>query len=78
MAHRYEFLDFMADCVIRLDHRVVGQVATRRLRIIKYRGSGFGTNEYPYVIGQRGIILFPLTHTELTHSPLGAKVSWAQ
>jgi len=75
MAHRYEFLDFMADCVIRLDHRVVGQVATRRLRIIKYRGSGFGTNEYPYVIGQRGIILFPLTHTELTHRALGEKVS---
>src|SRR5438477_9424441 len=46
MAHRYEFLDFMADCVIRLDHRVVGQVATRRLRVIKYRGSNFGTNEY--------------------------------
>jgi circadian clock protein KaiC len=41
---QYEFLDFMADCVIRLDHRVMGQVATRRLRVIKYRGSGFGTN----------------------------------
>src|ERR1051325_3429363 len=75
MAHRYEFLDFMADCVIRLDHRVVGQVATRRLRVIKYRGSGFGTNEYPYVIGERGIILFPLTNAELPHRPLGQKVS---
>ena len=48
----------MADCVIRLDHRVIGQVATRRLRVIKYRGSGFGTNEYPYVISDHGIILF--------------------
>ena len=75
MAHRYEFLDFMADCVIRLDHRVVGQVATRRLRVIKYRGSGFGTNEYPYVIGDHGIVLFPLTKAELTHQPLGPKVS---
>ncbi len=75
MAHRYEFLDFMADCVIRLDHRVVGQVATRRLRVIKYRGSGFGTNEYPYVIGGHGIVLFPLTQAELTHQPLGPKVS---
>jgi circadian clock protein KaiC len=75
MAHRYEFLDFMADCVIRLDHRVVGQVATRRLRVIKYRGSGFGTNEYPYVISEHGIVLFPLTKTELTHQPLGSKVS---
>ena len=71
----YEFLDFMADCVIRLDHRVVGQVATRRLRVIKYRGSGFGTNEYPYVFGERGIVLFPLTTAELTHQPLGTKVS---
>lgn len=72
---QYEFLDFMADCVIRLDHRVVGQVATRRLRVIKYRGSGFGTNEYPYVIGGHGIVLFPLTTAELTHQPLGPKVS---
>ena len=71
----YEFLDFMADCVVRLDHRVVGQVATRRLRVIKYRGSGFGTNEYPYVFGEHGIVLFPLTTAELTHQPLGTKVS---
>lgn len=74
-AFQYEFLDFMADCVIRLDHRVVGQVATRRLRVIKYRGSGFGTNEYPYVIGGHGIVLFPLTKAELAHQPLGPKVS---
>ena len=72
---QFEFLDFMADCVIRLDHRVVGQVATRRLRVIKYRGSGFGTNEYPYVFGKHGIVLFPLTTAELTHQPLGEKVS---
>jgi circadian clock protein KaiC len=72
---QYEFLDFMADCVIRLDHRVVGQVATRRLRVIKYRGSGFGTNEYPYVFGEHGIVLFPLTTAELTHQPLGTKIS---
>lgn len=75
MAARYEFLEFMADCVIRLDHRVTGQVATRRLRVIKYRGSGFGTNEYPYVIGEHGIILIPVSKTELTHRPLGPKVS---
>jgi circadian clock protein KaiC len=74
-AIQYEFLDFMADCVIRLDHRVIGQVATRRLRVIKYRGSGFGTNEYPYVIGNQGIVLFPLTKAELTHKPTGPKVS---
>jgi circadian clock protein KaiC len=72
---QYDFLDYMADCVIRLDHRVVGQVATRRLRVIKYRGSGFGTNEYPYVIGERGIVLVPLTRSELCHRPLGPKIS---
>jgi circadian clock protein KaiC len=43
--------------------------------VIKYRGSGFGTNEYPYVIRERGIVLFPLTQAELTHQPLGPKVS---
>jgi len=75
VASQYEFLDFMADCVIRLDHRVIGQVATRRLRVVKYRGSGFGTNEYPYVIGRHGIVLFPLTKAELAHQPLGPKVS---
>lgn len=75
LGSQYEFLDFMADAVIQLDHRVVGQVATRRLRVIKYRGSGFGTNEYPYVFGEHGIVLFPLTTTELTHQPLGRKVS---
>jgi circadian clock protein KaiC len=74
-AFQYEFLDFMADCVIRLDHRVIGQVATRRLRVVKYRGSGFGTNEYPYVIGRSGIVLFPLTKAELAHQPLGPRVS---
>jgi circadian clock protein KaiC len=72
---QYESLDFMADCVIRLDHRVIGQLATRRLRIIKYRGSGFGTNEYPYVIGNKGIVLFPMTNAELSHWPLGPKIS---
>jgi circadian clock protein KaiC len=43
--------------------------------VIKYRGSGFGTNEYPYVIGGHGIVLFPLTKAELSHQPLGPKVS---
>ena len=55
---QFEFLDFMADCVIRLDHRVVGQVATRRLRVIKYRGSGFGTNEFPTSLASMGSSCF--------------------
>jgi circadian clock protein KaiC len=74
-APRYEFLDFMADCVIYLDQRVTGQVSTRRLRVIKYRGSGFGRNEYPYVITGEGISLLPISTAGLGHEPLGPKVS---
>ena len=48
---RYSFLDFMADCVIHVDQRVTAQVTTRRLRVVKYRGSGYGRNEYPFIIG---------------------------
>ena len=52
---RYSFLDFMADCVIHVDRRVTMQVTTRRLRVVKYRGSGYGHNEYPFIIGDNGI-----------------------
>jgi circadian clock protein KaiC len=46
----YEFLDYLADCVIHLDQRVTEQVTTRRLRVVKYRGSNYGRNEYLYVL----------------------------
>jgi circadian clock protein KaiC len=68
-------LEYMADCVIRLDHRVVGQVATRRLRVLKFRGSGFLSNEHPYVISPTGIALMPVSAVELPHQPLGEKFS---
>ena len=51
----YAFLDFMADCVIKLDQRFAAQINTRRLQVLKYRGSGFGRNEYPYVIMDDGV-----------------------
>ena len=54
-------LEYLADCVLRLDHRVIGQVSTRRLRVLKYRGSGFLSNEYPYVISEAGIVLMPIS-----------------
>jgi circadian clock protein KaiC len=54
-------LDYLTDCVLRLDHRVLGQVSTRRLRVLKYRGSGFLSNEYPYVIVEDGIVLMPIS-----------------
>lgn len=72
---RYEFLDFMADCVIHLDQRITEQVSTRRLRVLKYRGSGFGLNEYPFVITEGGINVIPLTTVGLKHKALGRMVS---
>lgn len=72
---RFSFLDYMADCVVRLDHRVTEQISTRRLRVQKYRGSSFGTNEYPYVIGGNGISLVPIASAQLDHGPQGAHQS---
>lgn len=74
-AYRYEFLDYMADCVLLLDLRVVNQVATRRLRVIKYRGSGFCSNEYPYIITGRGSVVMPVTAMQLMHMPIGEKIT---
>lgn len=68
-------LDYMADCVVQLDHRVSEQISTRRLRVLKYRGSGFGSNEFPYVIGGSGISLVPIASASLAHKPLGAHLS---
>ena len=53
--------EFISDCVILLDHRVVGHVSTRRLRVVKYRGSTHGTNEYPFLIDENGISILPIT-----------------
>ena len=75
---RYAFLDFMADCVIHIDQRVTAQIATRRLRVIKYRGSAYGRNEYPFIINEDGIHVIPITSNALQHRPLGPKVSSGQ
>jgi circadian clock protein KaiC len=65
----------LADCMILLDARVVDQITTRRLRVIKYRGSGFESNEYPYVIGGTGLRCIPISTVQLEHQPLGQKMS---
>jgi circadian clock protein KaiC len=57
--------EYVSDCVILLDHRVIDQVSTRRLRIIKYRGSTHGTNEYPFLIDEDGISVLPITSLKL-------------
>lgn len=70
-----EFFDSIAHCVISLSARVVDQITTRRLRVIKYRGSDFGKNEYPFVITGSGIRLIPITAFQLLHKPFGERVS---
>lgn len=64
---RYGLEEYVSDCVIVLDHRLVEQVATRRLRVVKYRGSRHGTNEYPFLIDERGFSVLPITAIELEY-----------
>ena len=59
---------FVSDCVIMLDHRADSQIATRRLRVLKYRGSAHGTNEYPFLIDERGITVMPITSADLSYA----------
>lgn len=64
---RYGIEEYISDCVVLLDNRVVDQVTTRRLRVVKYRGSAHGTNEYPFLIDEQGISVFPVTSAGLDH-----------
>ncbi|GEL42836.1 MULTISPECIES: circadian clock protein KaiC [Methylobacteriaceae] len=57
--------EYVSDCVILLDNRVEDQITTRRLRVVKYRGSAHGTNEYPFLIDDQGISVLPVTSAEL-------------
>jgi circadian clock protein KaiC len=60
--------EYVSDCVILLDNRVIDQITTRRLRIVKYRGSTHGTNEYPYLITEDGFSVLPVTSLKLEHT----------
>jgi circadian clock protein KaiC len=64
---RYGLEEYVADCVILLDHRVQNQISTRRMRIIKYRGTSHGTNEYPFLIDEKGFSVLPITSLGLFH-----------
>ncbi len=64
---RHGLEEYVADCVILLDHRVTDQISTRRMRIVKYRGSVHGTNEYPFLIDDSGFSVVPVTSLGLTH-----------
>ena len=72
---RYGLEEYIADCVILLDNRVEDQLSTRRLRLVKYRGSAHGTNEYPFIIDQQGITVMPITSAGLAHDASTERVS---
>jgi len=65
---RYGIEEYVSDCVILLDNRVQDQVTTRRLRVVKYRGSAHGTNEYPFLIDDQGVSVLPITSAGLGHA----------
>jgi circadian clock protein KaiC len=67
--------EYVSDCVILLDHRVHEQVSTRRLRIVKYRGTIHGTNEYPFLIDEDGISVLPVTEMGLDHAASEERIS---
>src|SRR5579871_4513393 len=67
--------EYVSDCVILLDHRVTEQVSTRRLRVVKYRGSVHGTNEYPFLIDEHGFSVLPITSVGLAHEVSEERIS---
>jgi circadian clock protein KaiC len=72
---RYGLEEYISDCVIFLDHRVNEQLSTRRMRIVKYRGSSHGTNEYPFLIDESGFSVLPSTSMRLNHVVSTERVS---
>jgi circadian clock protein KaiC len=72
---RFGLEEYVSDCVIVLDHRVQNNISTRHLRIVKYRGSSHGTNEYPFLIGDDGISILPVTSAGLSHEASQERIS---
>jgi circadian clock protein KaiC len=72
---RHGLEEYVSDCVILLDHRIREQISTRRLQIVKYRGSAHGTNEYPFLIDEDGISVLPITSVGLQHKASSDRVS---
>jgi circadian clock protein KaiC len=72
---RHGLEEYVSDCVILLDHRVTEQISTRRLRVVKYRGSTHGTNEYPFLIDETGISVVPITSVGLMHTAPTERIS---
>jgi len=72
---RHGLEEYVSDCVIVLDHRVTEQLSTRRLRVVKYRGTTHGTNEYPFLIDEDGISVLPVTSLGLRHQASDERIS---
>lgn len=72
---RHGLEEYVSDCVILLDHRVINQISTRRLRIVKYRGSAHGTNEFPFLIDEEGISVLPVTSLKLDRKVSSERIS---
>jgi circadian clock protein KaiC len=72
---RFGLEEYVADCVIFLSHKVEQQIATRRMRIVKYRGSAHGTNEYPFLIDEQGFSVMPVSSIGLDHAASSERVS---
>ena len=72
---RHGLEEYVSDCVILLDHRVREQISTRRLRIVKYRGTNHGADEYPFLIDQQGISVLPVTSLEMNHTVSSERIS---
>jgi len=72
---RHGIEEFVSDCVIVLDHRLREEISTRRLRIVKYRGSTHGTNEYPFLIDEQGISVLPISSLGLDHAAHAERIS---
>ena len=72
---RHGLEEYVSDCVIALDHRVHDQIATRHLRVVKYRGALHGTNEFPFLIGEEGLSVLPITSLGLNHKVSSGRIS---
>jgi circadian clock protein KaiC len=72
---RFGLEEYVADCVIFLNHKVAEQIATRRLRVVKYRGSAHGTNEYPFLIDEQGFSVMPISSIGLDHAASSERIS---
>lgn len=67
--------EYVSDCVLLLDHRVTDQASTRRMRIVKYRGTSHGTNEYPFIIDESGFSVMPISSMSLDHEASSERIS---